>query len=176
MRRLAFSLLALLALQAVPAAAHEAHKHQGAIDGGKPGIATAKTRTVTIIAKDTAFAPASVSVKSGETVRFVVRNEGKLVHELTIGTKDMQLAHQKEMQAFAESGAIQADRIDRAKLGAHAHGNSIILEPGQSGELVWTFAKAADLEFGCNIPGHYDQGMKGSFRFETAAKSSGHVH
>jgi uncharacterized cupredoxin-like copper-binding protein len=172
-RLIAGAALSLLAL--APAVAHDAHTH-ATIAGGKPGKATAATRTVTVVAKDTAFAPTTISVKAGETVRFVVRNEGRLVHELTIGTKDMQLAHQREMQDFAASGAITADRIDHAKLGAHAHGNNVILEPGQTGELVWTFAHAADLEFGCNIPGHYEQGMKGAFRFETAAKGTRHVH
>jgi len=174
-RLLACALLALV-VGAPAAFAHDAHSQHGSIAGGKPGTATAKTRTVTIVAKDTSFQPTSISVKAGETVRFVVHNQGQLVHELTIGTKDMQLAHQKEMAEFAANGAIQADRIDRSKLGAHAHGNSVILEPGQSGELVWTFAHAAELEFGCNIPGHYEQGMKGAFRFEAAAKSNRHVH
>jgi uncharacterized cupredoxin-like copper-binding protein len=146
--------------------AHGSHAHAAPIEGGAPGKAADATRTVTVIARDTEFSPARISVKAGETVRLVVRNEGKLVHELTIGTKSMQLEHQSEMLAMAVSGALGVDKIDRAKIGNHDHGNNVLLEPGETGEVVWTFAKAADLEFGCNVPGHYDQGMKGAFVVE----------
>jgi uncharacterized cupredoxin-like copper-binding protein len=142
------------------------HAHGAAIEGGSPAKASEATRTVTVIAQDTAFSPTRISVKAGEVVRFIVRNEGKLVHELTIGTKAMQLEHQSEMLALAVSGAIQADKIDRSKVGNHDHGNNVLLGPGETGEIVWKFAKAAELEFGCNVPGHYDQGMKGVFVFE----------
>lgn len=146
---------------------HGAHGSHGGekIDGGRPGKAADVSRTVTIIAKDTEFNPKSVPVKEGETIRFVVRNEGQLVHELTIGSKEMQIAHQEEMLGFAASGAITVDRVDHSKIGSHGHGNNVLLEPGKSGEVIWKFAQAADLEFGCNIPGHYDQGMKGAFTF-----------
>lgn len=161
----------LLALSAAVASAHDAHSHGGhdhgaAVEGGAPGKAADATRTVTIVATDSEFAPKAVPVKAGETIRFIVRNDGKLVHELTIGTRAMQAEHQSEMLGFAVSGAIEADKVDRAKLGTHDHGNNVLLEPGQSGEVFWTFAKTGDLEFGCNIPGHYEAGMKGDFKFE----------
>jgi uncharacterized cupredoxin-like copper-binding protein len=35
------------------------------------------------------------------------------------------------------------------------------VEPGKTAELTWTFSKATRLEFACNIPGHYQAGMKG---------------
>ena len=95
-----------------------------------------------------------------------MRNDGKLVHELTIGTKAMQREHQSEMLALAASGVLDADKVDRAKLGSHDHGNNVLLEPGQTGEIVWTFAKATNFEFGCNVPGHYEVGMRGDFKFE----------
>ena len=34
------------------------------------------------------FDPAEMKFKTGETVRFVVRNEGKIRHEMVIGTVD----------------------------------------------------------------------------------------
>jgi uncharacterized cupredoxin-like copper-binding protein len=169
--RLILIAVSLLALSPAVVSAHDAHSHGGhvhgaAVEGGAPGKAADATRTVTIVATDSTFSPKAVAVKSGETIRFIVRNNGKLVHELTIGTKAMQAEHQSEMLGFAVSGAIEADKVDRARLGTHDHGNNVLLEPGQSGEVVWTFAKAGDLEFGCNIPGHYEAGMKGDFKFE----------
>ena len=166
-------LAALIAISPASAIAHDgdahaahAHSHGPMIVGGAPGKATEATREVTIIATDSDFVPKTIAVKSGETVRFVVRNDGKLVHEFTIGTKAMQAEHQSEMLGFAVSGAIEADKVDRSKLGTHDHGNNVLLEPGHSGVIVWTFASAADLEFGYNIPGHYEGGMKGDFKFE----------
>ena len=48
--------------------------------------------------------------------------------------------------------------------GMHDDPNSVLLEPGKSGEIVWTFPKDADvaIEFACNVPGHYQSGMVGS--------------
>ena len=43
----------------------------------------------------------------------------------------------------------------------HDDPNSVLVEPGKSAELTWTFAKATRLEFACNIPGHYQAGMVG---------------
>src|SRR5688500_144905 len=44
------------------------------------------TTTVEVQTLDSmAFSPAEITVERGEIVRFVVRNDGKLPHELTIG-------------------------------------------------------------------------------------------
>lgn len=43
----------------------------------------------------------------------------------------------------------------------HDDPNSVLVEPGKTAELTWTFAKATDLEFACNVPGHYQAGMVG---------------
>ena len=44
---------------------------------------------------------------------------------------------------------------------AHDDPNSVLLEPGKQDEVIWKFTKAMDLEFACNVPGHYDSGMMG---------------
>jgi uncharacterized cupredoxin-like copper-binding protein len=43
----------------------------------------------------------------------------------------------------------------------HDDPNSVLVEPGKTAELTWTFTKASGLEFACNIPGHYQAGMVG---------------
>jgi len=43
----------------------------------------------------------------------------------------------------------------------HDDPNSVLVEPGKTAELTWTFTKATNLEFACNIPGHYQAGMVG---------------
>ena len=44
---------------------------------------------------------------------------------------------------------------------SHDDPNSVLLEPGDSGEVIWKFTEARALEFACNMPGHYDSGMIG---------------
>jgi uncharacterized cupredoxin-like copper-binding protein len=41
----------------------------------------------------------------------------------------------------------------------------VLVEPGQTKELVWKFTKATELDFACNMPGHYEAGMVGTFEF-----------
>jgi uncharacterized cupredoxin-like copper-binding protein len=44
---------------------------------------------------------------------------------------------------------------------SHDDPNAILLEPGDSGEVIWKFTQTTALEFACNVPGHYDSGMMG---------------
>jgi len=163
-------------LLAVPAAAagsggHRAGSHHGAADPiGKPGMAPAATRTVTVTMHDNYYEPDRMRLREGETVRFVVHNKGTFVHEFNIATAAMHKAHAPEMMMMVEHGVLAADRIDREAAkrmqatmghGMHDEPNSVLLEPGQSGEIVWTFPKHAKLEFACNVPGHYEAGMVG---------------
>ncbi len=47
----------------------------------------------------------------------------------------------------------------------HDDPNAVMVHPGETKELIWTFAEAENVEFGCNVPGHYEAGMKGTFNF-----------
>lgn len=137
------------------------HGAAHSMPGGMPGKAADVSRTVLVIAKDTEFNLKKIQVKSGETIRFVVRNKGDLVHEFTVGTHEMQKDHQAEMMKMMDEGKLTADKVEGGM--EHNHGNSALVEPGKEGEVIWMFHKGATLEFGCNIPGHYEQGMKGEF-------------
>lgn len=170
------TVLALALAMGDPARASEGHGstggHHPSATIGAAAPAAAATRTVEIALVDTAYSPATVTVEGGETVRFLVTNRGTLVHEFNIGTPAMHAAHRTEMMEMVNDGLLEADRIrhDRMAAGhgmAHADPNSVLLEPGQSGEVVWTFPQSATLESGtleiaCNVPGHYEAGMKGA--------------
>jgi len=141
---------------------------------GQAGKASEVQRTVEVIMDDVFFTPEKIQVLEGETVRFIVRNEGTIVHEFNIGTPHMHAEHQKEMQMMVDHGVIEGARInhDMMKMDmghghsmAHDHPNSVLLEPGKSAEIVWKFAQPLELEFACNVPGHYDAGMAGDFEF-----------
>ena len=169
MRAGATAALCLYTAGALAAGAHGSH--HGA-DIGRPGEAERATRTVEVVMYENYYEPENIAVAAGETVRFRVRNAGALVHEFSIATPAMHAAHQGQMRMLQEHGVLLPDRIDReaAKAmeasmghGMHDEANTLMLEPGQSAEVVWTFpaAAAAVIEFGCNVPGHYDSGMVG---------------
>ena len=145
---------------------------------GKPGTAAQASRTIKIVMKDNLYEPASISVKAGETVRFVVVNAGDFLHEFNLGTAAMHAEHQKHMAMMVEHGMLTATELldpaemDHSKMSGmsmedmtHDDPNSVLVEPGQTAELVWTFDQPVDLEFACNIPGHYEAGMAGPIEF-----------
>jgi len=153
-----------------PASAAGAHGHGDESHAGIPGKPGNATRTINVTMFDNYYEPESIPVREGETVRFVITNKGELVHEFNIGTPDAHVAHAPEMQMMVDHGVLEADRINweaaRAMQKSMGHGmhdepNSVLLEPGKSGEIVWQFPDHADIEFACNVPGHYDAGMAG---------------
>ena len=170
-RAIAPAALALAALPSAPAIA--AGSHAGGHGGpaiGSPAQAGQADRTVEVTMRDNYYEPETLQVKAGETVRFVVKNAGSLVHEFNIGTAAMHAAHQDEMMMMVEHGVLTADSFDEAAgkamessmgHGAHDDPNSVLLEPGKTGEVVWTFPADGSLEFACNVPGHYAAGMVG---------------
>lgn len=147
--------------------------HGESTAAGEPGKAAEVSRTIEIGMFDNYYEPEAIDLKSGETIRFVVRNQGQLVHEFNIGTPDMHSAHQGEMVMMVQHGALLPDRIDHEKMAMdmgdgktmeHNDPNSVLLEPGKSAEVIWKFAKAGELEFACNVPGHYAAGMVGTIQ------------
>src|SRR5688572_16100230 len=60
--------------------------------------ATDAVRTIDVtMTDDLRYDPAAISVTAGETVRFVVHNEGAAVHEFLIGTEEEQASFEAEM-------------------------------------------------------------------------------
>jgi uncharacterized cupredoxin-like copper-binding protein len=143
---------------------------------GHPGAASEVDRTIEVKMGDNFFQPHDIDVKPGETIRFVLMNEGSLLHEFNIGKAAAHAAHQKEMAAMVQNGTLTStgkghdmsgmghDMGDMKMPGMeHNDPNSVLIEPGTSKELVWTFTKSTRLEFACNMPGHYQSGMVGEF-------------
>ncbi|MCF4997125.1 copper-binding protein [Pseudomonas syringae] len=141
---------------------------------GQAAPAAKATRSIEVVMGDMSFDPKTIEVKSGETVRFVLVNKGQLLHEFNLGDAAMHARHQQEMLQMQQSGMLTPTGIkdmshDMAGMdhGAMGHGmkhddpNSVLVEPGKTAELTWTFSKPTSLEFACNIPGHYQAGMVG---------------
>ncbi len=135
---------------------------------GKKGKVENVTKVIHVKMFDNYYEPKEIRIKQGETVKFVVKNMGELVHELNIATKEMHIKHQPEMAKMMEHEILLADKIDKDKMKvmakmdhamAHKHANSVLLEPNESGEIIWDFSTSANLEIACNVPGHYETGM-----------------
>ncbi len=75
-------------------------------DIGQPGGSTKADRTIEIRMGDIFFEPKSIDIKAGETVRFVLKNEGSLLHEFNLGMAAAHAAHQKEMAAMFQNGTL----------------------------------------------------------------------
>jgi len=115
---------------------------------GKPGDPGKVTRSVEVEMSDAMrFKPDSIRVKQGETIRFIVRNTGKVKHEMVLGTIRDLKEHAEMMRKFPEM--------------VHADPNQVSVEPGMTGELVWQFTKAGTFDFACLVPGHFESGMVG---------------
>jgi uncharacterized cupredoxin-like copper-binding protein len=116
---------------------------------GAPGDAKKVSKTMAIDMNDTMrFTPAAISVKRGETVKFVVRNSGKVKHEMVLGSIKELKEHAALMIKFPEM--------------EHSDPNQVSVEPGQTGELIWQFSKAGKFDFACLQPGHFEAGMRGN--------------
>lgn len=158
--------------------------HSGAFAFGEPGQADDASRTIAITMGDNFFEPEKLEIEAGETIRFVIENQGEFLHEFNIGMAATHAEHQKEMMVMMEHGMLTPTGIDHemmkmdhneSGMSGHAHDdpNSVLLEPGKTQELVWTFAKATGLEFACNVPGHYDAGMMGDIEFVEKGRTGG---
>lgn len=131
-------------------------------DWGIAGDAKAAKRTVELVMGDNMrFTPDKIEVKQGETVRFVVKNSGKMMHEIVIGTKKVLDEHAALMVKFPN---MEHDEPYMAHVA-----------PGKAGEVVWTFNRAGDFDFACLIAGHYQAGMVGKIKVVAAGKSDGHT-
>lgn len=154
MKRAFFLTTALiLTMGAAHASGTHAHSHGEMMAIGMPGSAEAATRTISVTMKETEdgemlFEPSQLEFAAGETVRFEFLNAGELEHEFVMDTSESVAEHKALMAKFPEM--------------EHEEANAVRLQPGESGEIVWTFANAGTFEFACLIPGHYESGMHGS--------------
>jgi uncharacterized cupredoxin-like copper-binding protein len=156
-RMAAVTAAAALPLLTAPARAHTDKPHApktGPVvkeqkDWGIAGDAKSAKRSIEVgMADNMRFTPERLEVRQGETVKFVVRNTGKVMHEFVIGTKAENAKHAEMMIKFPN---MEHDEPYMAHV-----------PPGKTGEIVWTFNRAGQFEFACLIAGHYQGGMVGT--------------
>jgi len=106
------------------------------------------TRTIRVEMRDTMrFSPDSIKVKRGDVVRLIVTNEGQLLHELVLGTREELEKHAELMKKFPGM--------------EHDEPHMVHVAPGKSGEIGWKFTRTGTFQFACLIPGHHEAGMIG---------------
>lgn len=115
---------------------------------GIAGTAKAVSRTISVSMTDEMrFSPEKIDVKQGDTLKFVLKNNGKVMHEFVIGTRKDLDEHAALMMKFPN---MEHDEPYMAHVA-----------PGKTGTITWTFNKAGSFDFACLIAGHYQAGMVG---------------
>jgi uncharacterized cupredoxin-like copper-binding protein len=145
-------LLSTGAALAGPGAAGHGHGHDDDTAYGKPGDSKKPARLIQISMGERdgkmQFIPDRIEVRRGEQVKFQLRNNGELDHELVLATLEENLKHAIEMQKNPDM--------------EHDDPNAKRLAPKKTGEIVWQFTKAGEFQFACLLPGHFEAGMVGS--------------
>ncbi|MBY0440035.1 MAG: cupredoxin family protein [Burkholderiales bacterium] len=146
-----------LLLPAVAGAHGDAHpKKPGVVKmeqkpWGISGNARSVRRTIEIQMTDNMrFTPDRIEVRQGDTIRFILPNGGKQMHEFVLGTKQELDEHAALMKKFPK---MEHDEPYMAHV-----------SPASKGEIIWTFNRTGDFFFACLLPGHYDAGMVGTVR------------
>jgi uncharacterized cupredoxin-like copper-binding protein len=130
---------------------------EGAFAFGEPSDAAGADREIEVVATDNySYEPPIIEIAQGESVTFVVTNEGKIAHEFVLGDEDLQDEHEEEM---AEMGGQMMEEEP----------NAISIQPGDTRELTWTFTKAGEVLYACHEldpESHYEAGMIGTITVE----------
>lgn len=123
----------------------------GAAAASRGAAARANAGTVHITIHYSSFAPDSLDVDPGETVRFVIRNTDPIDHEFILGDPAVQRRHEQGRERH-HHGDVPGERSVAA---------------GQEAATTYSFPFTLDgqtLEFACHLPGHYAYGMHGTAR------------
>ncbi|MBX9912193.1 MAG: cupredoxin family protein [Beijerinckiaceae bacterium] len=127
------------------------HSHGAETAYGKPGDPKKPARLVQVVMSERGdkmvFIPDRIEVRRGEQIKFALRNNGEIDHEIVVATLEDNLKHAEEMKKNPDM--------------EHDDPNAKRLSPKKTGEIVWHFTKAGEFDFSCLIPGHREAGMTG---------------
>ncbi len=113
---------------------------------------------VKLTADEYSFGPSSITVTAGQPVQLTIVNAGKVAHDLKSDIPVKDLSYQQadndadEQQENAEKGVLDVD-----------------FGVGTTAQVTFTPTKTGTFSFNCDVPGHADAGMKGSFVVQAAA-------
>jgi uncharacterized cupredoxin-like copper-binding protein len=105
--------------------------------------AQAKAVTVKVTLRDFTVTMSRRQLPAGKTIRFMISNRGKAMHEAVLepfGADDKALS--------VRGKKYEADDI----------------APGTTRTVTWTVPQAGKYQLACHMPGHFQMGMKTTFR------------
>jgi uncharacterized cupredoxin-like copper-binding protein len=115
---------------------------------GREGDPKKVTRTIEIDMSDKMrYSPSQLTIRQGETVRFRVKNSGKVMHEMVLGT----------MQELKEHAALMKKHPGME----HEESHMTHVSAGKRETMVWQFNQPGEFYYGCLVPGHFEAGMVG---------------
>ncbi|MFT5503100.1 MAG: putative cupredoxin-like copper-binding protein [Gammaproteobacteria bacterium] len=138
-----------------------AHDHGGTtFSVGEPAEGN-PDRTIKVSMLDTMrfeFNPAFDEIHDDEVIEFIIKNDGMIRHEFSIGNAEDQVKHAEMMKNMPDM--------------KHNDPNTVSLAPGEVGNVIWRFKNDETVVFACNELGHFEAGM----RHDSIIKVSGHSH
>jgi uncharacterized cupredoxin-like copper-binding protein len=118
---------------------------------GREGDLKRVSQTIHIdMRDDMEYLPNGLRLKVGDTVKFAVRNSGRIMHELVLGTMEELKEHAELMRKHP---GMEHDEPYMAHVA-----------PGKTETIVWQFTKPGAFYYGCLVPGHFEAGMVGIVR------------
>jgi uncharacterized cupredoxin-like copper-binding protein len=152
--------VALSGALAAPALANGYHggphdgpvRHAGGMLIGYPGDPALIDRTIDVSMIDgsetvMAFDADTIEIAQGETIQFIVSNQGSQAHDFVIASTEEIAEHRSKMSGLDDM--------------IHESDYAVRVEPGDMRTLTWAFSNDGNFEFACLIPGHYEAGMHG---------------
>jgi len=139
------------------------HSDSHAEVNGRPGDPAKVTRVIDMTMDDTMrFTPDRVTVKAGETVRFFLKNIGRVSHEFVIGPMDELREHAEMMRRMPK---IKHEEPNQDHAGA----------PSDSARGLAVRPTGTSI-FACLIPGHFEAGWSARCRCGRGEESRGREH
>lgn len=120
-----------------------------ASDGESAATTTVLTPVVVeVTMTDNAFTPSGpLGFEQGDFVIFRFRNNGTVQHEGVVGDNFFQVGH-AEHEHLAGMDMV----------------NSVLLAPGEQGDVPYRFEQPGEYIIGCHVDTHYESGMRITFQ------------
>jgi uncharacterized cupredoxin-like copper-binding protein len=122
--------------------------------GGTPAAPALGPEPVTVVVdvEHSRFLPDYVRVVEGTEVRFVLRNDDPINHELIVGPQSVHDRHRNGTEAYHPPKP-----------------GELSVGPDEQGVTSFVFDEPGTVEMACHLPGHYAFGMKGEIEVVAAS-------
>lgn len=141
----------------------------------------ASDNVIEISAFEMGYTPASVTLEEGKEYTLVLKNEGKIFHDLTAKKLDVDITHMGDMpdhpkevsfidkifgvttaHASGSHGGGHDDEGHEEKMN-YIHMNA---KSGQTVKIKFIPEETGEFKFYCSVPGHEEAGMHGDMEIE----------